>query len=72
MPNEYRYDRIYGVHDMLFLKRHVDYNQITLEEMNEYNRILKILEPNYHQFVRNIGDKQSQPGHFHIHLCRFI
>lgn len=72
MQNEYPYDRVYTTHDMLAPLRHVDWQDLTVKEVTEYNRIMNELRGKYQQLVENLGDRQSQPGHYHIHLAKCI
>ena len=71
MYNQFPYDKVYETHDLLFCKRHVDWGDLTVKEITEYNQIMKELRPLYHQLVENIGSRISQPSHYHIHLCKF-
>lgn len=71
MPNAYPYDVVYKDHHLLFSKRHVSYEELTVKEIKEYEYIMSKLRPGYHQLVENLGDRISQKGHYHVHLCRF-
>lgn len=71
MPNEYPYSLVYKDHHLLFSKRHVPYEKLTIEEIVEYEKIMNKLRKEYHQLVENLGDRISQKGHYHVHLCRF-
>jgi len=72
MRNDFPYDKVFGQHDLLFCKRHVDWSQLTVEEVEEYAEVLKLVKPKYQQLLENIGDRISQPSHFHIHLAKFL
>lgn len=69
MWNDFPYDAVYDTHHLLFPLRHVDYEDLTLKEIEEYRQIVKNLD--YHQSVENFGERQSQKGHWHIHFCNF-
>lgn len=71
MKNDFPYNMVYSVHNLLFPKRHVDFADLTVKEISEYNRILNEVRKDYHQQLENFGDRQSQKGHFHIHICKF-
>lgn len=71
MFNEFPYDQFYQKHDLLFPKRHVEKGELTMNEMKEYNRIISNYSADYHQKMENLGDRISQPGHYHIHLLKF-
>lgn len=69
--NQFPYDAVYQTHDLLFPVRHVDFGDLTVKEVSEYNRIIKELREEYHQVLENFGERQSQKGHYHIHFCKF-
>lgn len=71
MPNEFPYNAIYSVNDMLFPKRHVEFEELTINEVLEFYQIKKELSGQYHKFEENLGARKSQPGHAHYHFCKF-
>ena len=71
MENMYSYDALYKKHIMIFPKRHVNYDQLTIEEVREYKHIMSKLRVGYHQQLENLGGKVSQKGHWHCHLLMF-
>ena len=72
MVNDYKYDKIFNEHDMLFPLRHVEWGDLTVKEITEYNQIIGKLRADYHQLMENLGERVSQKGHYHIHLARFL
>jgi diadenosine tetraphosphate (Ap4A) HIT family hydrolase len=71
MRNNFPYDGVYETHDLLFPVRHVDFGDLTVKEVTEYNQIINSLRKTYHQSLENFGERQSQKGHYHIHFCKF-
>jgi hypothetical protein len=72
MANDYPYGKVFGKHDMLFPLRHVEWGDLTVKEITEYNQIIGKLRADYHQLMENLGERQSQKGHWHQHLARFL
>jgi hypothetical protein len=72
MKNDFKYDRIFAEHDMLFPVRHVEWGDLTVNEITEYNQIMARLRPKYQQLMENIGERVSQKFHYHIHLAKFL
>jgi diadenosine tetraphosphate (Ap4A) HIT family hydrolase len=61
---------------MLAPKRHIkEIEECTPEEFSEFLDIYKRMEKGegeYNQMIRNLGNTQSIPGHFHLHLITFL
>jgi diadenosine tetraphosphate (Ap4A) HIT family hydrolase len=69
LKNNFPYDRIADVHDMILPIRHSEESEITAEEWAEYQEIkAKVLHDKYEYFIEAVNRKKSVPAHFHIHL----
>jgi hypothetical protein len=67
LKNNFPYDRIAAVHDLIVPIRHVPEQEITPEEWAEYQQIKKdVLKKSYEYILEPVA--HSIPGHFHLHL----
>lgn len=66
--NDFPYDLIADVHDMIVPIRHVDEGGITEEEWQEYHQIKADFIQQYDYLVEATNKNKSIPAHFHIHL----
>ena len=71
MPNTYPYDAVAEKHDMLVFKHHEqNASKEALEELEAIKKMKFIAD--YHCLIENFPIRQSVPGHFHVHLIRYI
>lgn len=69
VKNNFPYDKIATVHNMIIPKRHVTEREISQEEWVEYQKIKdEILHAEYEFLIEATNKKKTIPGHFHIHL----
>jgi diadenosine tetraphosphate (Ap4A) HIT family hydrolase len=69
IKNQFPYDKIASVHDMIIPKRHVAEREISSEERAEYQKIKDdFLHKEYEFMIEATHRKKTIPGHFHIHL----
>lgn len=69
VKNDYPYDRIAKVHDMLIPKRHITEEFFNDEENLELKEIKKkLLDSDYEFIIETTKQKKSIPEHFHLHL----
>ncbi len=69
IKNEYPYDKIALVHDMLVPIRHVTQDQLTQEEIDELNEIKETYIHSTYEWILEATTKmKSIPDHFHIHM----
>ena len=67
--NDFPYDLIAQVHDMITPKRHVKEHDLLQEEREEYVEIKETyLENNYELIIEPTVRFKSIPGHFHLHI----
>lgn len=67
--NEFPYDRIAKIHDMIIPKRHVTENNLSTEEKKEYGEIkASHVEGTYEYIIEPTLKLKSIPEHFHLHL----
>ena len=70
VPNRYPYDLVANKHDLLILKAHR--SEPNKEELTEFEEIKKMkFTSEYHCLIENFAQRQSVPGHFHIHILRY-
>ncbi len=70
VPNKYPYDLVASKHDLLILKSHrPEPNKEELAELEEIKKMKFTSE--YHCLIENFVQRQSVPGHFHIHIIRY-
>jgi diadenosine tetraphosphate (Ap4A) HIT family hydrolase len=70
--NDFPYDKIAEVHDMIIPKRHVTEFELTEEEKTEYLEIKKELLKEYDYIMEATNKTKSIPEHFHVHLIKTI
>jgi hypothetical protein len=70
VPNEFPYDAVSAVNDMLVLREHRP--RLSLDELIELDNLKKQLgEERFYDFLlENMPCKQTIPAHFHLHLMR--
>lgn len=69
VKNDYPYDKIAKIHNMLIPKRHVTEEEFNIEEERELKEIKKkLLDSNYEFIIEATKHKKSIPEHFHLHL----
>jgi hypothetical protein len=67
--NDYPYDSIAEVHDMIVSLRHVREDGLSSEELSEYKRIKEEhLMGTYQYILEATHGSQSIPSHYHLHL----
>lgn len=67
--NDFPYDLIAQVHDMIVPKRHVKENDLSEEEGKEYGEIkATYIESNYEFILEPTLKLKTIPEHFHLHL----
>lgn len=67
--NDFPYDLIAQVHDMIVPKRHVKEEDLSEEERKEYVEIKRTyVENSYELIIEPTVKFKSIPGHFHLHL----
>lgn len=70
VANEFPYDAVSAVNDMLILKNHAPRLNITqIEELEEFKRKLGE-ERFYDLLLENLPCRKTIPDHFHLHLIR--
>ncbi|MHB1086392.1 MAG: hypothetical protein ACYCZ0_01440 [Minisyncoccota bacterium] len=69
IKNEFPYDKIASVHDMIVPLRHVTHKELTEEELRELDAIKdSYIHPTYEWMFEATDRKKTIPNHFHIHL----
>jgi hypothetical protein len=69
VENDFPYDKIAVVHDMLVPLRHVDERGLSSEETRELDTIKgSFIHPNYEWILEATHKMKSVPAHFHIHM----
>ena len=69
IQNNFPYDKIAKIHHMIVPFRHVTENELTGDELVEFNEIKqKYLYPEYEYLIESSMKKKSIPEHFHLHL----
>ena len=70
IANEFPYDAVSAVNDMLALKEHAPC--LTVEQLVELEAIKRLLgaERFYDLILENLPKKKTIPGHYHIHLMK--
>ena len=69
IQNNFPYDKIAKVHHMIVPFRHVKENDLTGDELVEFNEIKqKYLYKEYEYLIEASMKKKSIPEHFHLHL----
>ena len=69
IKNEYPYDAVAAVHDMIVLKRHIAEGEFIEAEKQELLEIKNShLNQEYEYIIEAIGKYKSIPAHFHLHL----
>ena len=69
LKNDFPWDLVAKVHDMLVPKRHVVEEKLTNPEKKEFDKIKKsYVEKHYGTIAESTRKKKSIPSHFHIHL----
>ncbi len=66
--NDFPYDRIAKLHNMLVPFRHVTESELTDQERNEFVEIKQNYLEDYDFLIEAAEKKRSVPKHFHIHL----
>ena len=66
VTNDFPYERIAQIHDMLIPLRHVTENALTAEELAEFNEIKRTHVAAEYEYLLEVTPKGlSIPGHFH-------
>ncbi len=69
ITNDYPYDNIAKVHDMIVPKRHAKETELSGAEWGEFQKIkVEYLNQNYDYFMEPAHPNKSIPDHFHLHL----
>ncbi len=69
VKNNFPYDKIAEVHDMLIPKRHVTEEELSQEEWHEFQQIKdEYIHKEYEFMIEATHRKKSIPAHFHLHL----
>jgi hypothetical protein len=70
VPNEFPYDAVASVNDMLVTREHKP--RISMEELAELEELKKKLgeERYYSLILENLPVRQTQPTHWHVHLIK--
>lgn len=68
ISNDFPYDRIADVHEMIVPLRHVKDSELTPEEIEEYKKIKEERLQEYDYILEATHKTKSIPGHFHLHL----
>lgn len=68
VPNNFPYDRIAEMHNMIVPIRHCVEEELTQEELTEYASIKKSILQEYDFLMEATTKVKSIPEHFHIHL----
>lgn len=68
VPNDFPYDRIADVHEMIVPLRHVTENELSQEELAEYKIIKQEHLQEYDYILEGTHKTKSIPEHFHLHL----
>ena len=69
VKNDYPYDRIASVHDMLASKRHVKEDQFNDDERAEYAKLKAgYVNDNYEFIMESVVKGKTVPEHFHTQL----
>lgn len=69
VQNEFPYDYIASLHNMLVTKRHVSRNYLNKVEKKELEKIHKsYFDTTYDCVIQSTIKTQSLPQHFHLHL----
>lgn len=71
VDNKYPYDMAFSVHHLLLPIREVPEADLSRDEKEELEEILKELSTQYHSRLVNYPSNQSVRYHFHIHLLKF-
>lgn len=72
LNNEFPYDAVAKTTHLLLPKRHVAYQELNVEEREEYDLIRSTyIEEHYHITVETPVKRQSIPKHFHVCLLVF-
>ena len=67
IPNEYPYGKIARTHHMLVPKRCVAEHELSPEEREELLALKRSLADRYHYYLEATPQRQSVPGHYHLH-----
>lgn len=68
-PNKYPYDKVAGVHDLLYTIRHTTGHDLTTEERAELTELkTTYLNERYHFIIEPLPKYRSIPDHYHLHL----
>jgi len=69
IKNNFPYDRIASVHDMIVPLRHIKESGLSAEEKNELSKIKHgYINSTYDFLLESTTKVRSIPAHFHIHL----
>lgn len=74
LPNDYPYDLVFSVSDLLICKRHVQNEvDLTVEEMEELVSIKRqVKKGEYYSVIwENTHPRQTIPPHYHVHFLTF-
>ncbi len=70
IENQYPYDEIATMHDMVVLLRHDSEENLTRAEVREYKKVKADLHGSYDMILENTRAQKSIPGHHHLHVLR--
>lgn len=69
IPNDFPYDRITEIHDIIFPVRHVTEYELNADELAELRELKeKYLNENYEYIIESTYKMKSVPEHHHLHL----
>jgi hypothetical protein len=68
ISNDYPYDQIAKIHNMVVPLRHVTEKDLTREERDEFEGFKDQLHVGYTYIMEATHHQKSIPGHYHLHL----
>jgi len=68
IQNEFPYDTIAEIHEMIVPLRHVTESYLTQEEQDEFKIIKESRLQQYNYIMEATMKRKSIPAHFHLHL----
>ena len=70
IENQFPYDEVATMHNMVVSLRHTSEHGLTPEEVTEYKKVKMDLHEEYDMIVENTRMQKSIPGHHHLHLLK--
>ena len=70
IENEFPYDEVATKNDMIVPLRHGTEDELTKEDLREFEEIKKDINDKYDMILENTHKQKSIPGHFHLHLLQ--